>query len=181
VCHFRLRGEDLTRIVRDMMLSDMVVEAWRVIAKGLAGDGVLDIAQAVLSGDQKLVGDETAGIDLNQAYEGEVYKVACSKMFDIQHEYANAKCAVLSSGPDVDGVVGDDIAVLPNLSPEHTETVLRSKAVIAEVGGQLAHLSIVAREQKIPMVLVKDATKRYLNGAKLRVSCSDRAVTEEST
>lgn len=44
-----------------MMLSDMVVEAWRVIAKGLAGDGVLDIAQAVLSGDQKLVGDETAG------------------------------------------------------------------------------------------------------------------------
>jgi phosphohistidine swiveling domain-containing protein len=59
--HFSVDGEDLTRIARDMMLSDLPTNAWRVLSKGLIGP-TQKIVESVLDGHQKFVGNEIDGI-----------------------------------------------------------------------------------------------------------------------
>jgi phosphohistidine swiveling domain-containing protein len=61
--HFTITGEGFTRLARDMFLSEKVVEAWRLITKGLSGANLERIAQDVLDGKQKFVGNETDGIN----------------------------------------------------------------------------------------------------------------------
>jgi len=61
--HFKLRGEDLTRIVRDLVLEEDWEHAITTLVTGLHGM-THDFAYAVLSGNKKLTGDETAGIGL---------------------------------------------------------------------------------------------------------------------
>ncbi|MEG3859451.1 PEP/pyruvate-binding domain-containing protein, partial [Microcoleus sp. herbarium12] len=62
------------------------------------------------------------------------------------------------------------IAVVPYTDAGWAPLLLGAKAIVAEVGGQLSHGAIVAREYKIPAVMnVAEATTRLRDGQKVRV------------
>ena len=74
---------------------------------------------------------------------------------------------VLSDCGPVTGVVGAESAVLPDLKKQHTEIALKSKALIAEQGGMLAHLTLVGMKAGITIFRVPDALARYPKGTLL--------------
>lgn len=114
-----------------------------------------------------------AGLDLQKDYghDREVQKKATRLMFELQERYGNFQCGVLVSGHGgvIDGVVGGEIIVLPNLSPKHLDKLKYARCIITEEGGALAHLAQVALERMVPVLLVKDARKRYPAGRRLTV------------
>jgi phosphohistidine swiveling domain-containing protein/glycerol-3-phosphate acyltransferase PlsY len=62
------------------------------------------------------------------------------------------------------------IAVVPYTDAGWAPLLLGAKAIVAEVGGQLSHGAIIAREYKIPAVMnVAEATTRFQDGQKVRV------------
>ncbi len=62
------------------------------------------------------------------------------------------------------------IAVVPYTDAGWAPLLLGATAIVAEVGGQLSHGAIVAREYKIPAVMnVAEATTRLRDGQKVRV------------
>jgi pyruvate,water dikinase len=62
------------------------------------------------------------------------------------------------------------IAVVPYTDAGWAPLLLGAKAIVAEVGGQLSHGAIIAREYKIPAVMnVAEATTRLQDGQKVRV------------
>ncbi|MFM9264054.1 glycerol-3-phosphate acyltransferase [Tychonema sp. BBK16] len=62
------------------------------------------------------------------------------------------------------------IAVVPYTDAGWAPLLLGATAIIAEVGGQLSHGAIVAREYKIPAVMnIAEATTRFQDGQKVRV------------
>jgi phosphohistidine swiveling domain-containing protein len=99
----------------------------------------------------------------------QVHKAAEQTAWEIQREYGEFKSLVIVSGATVTGVVGENIAVLPNLSMDHYETACRASAIITEAGGALVHMAVVLREQGVPIVLVPDARRRYPKGTSLIV------------
>lgn len=56
--HFRIDGADLTRIARDVFLSDQPAKAWRLLKEGLGGGDCGSLATELLDGRKRLVGDE---------------------------------------------------------------------------------------------------------------------------
>ncbi|MEG4396499.1 glycerol-3-phosphate acyltransferase [Microcoleus sp. BROC3] len=62
------------------------------------------------------------------------------------------------------------IAVVPYTDAGWAPLLLGATAIIAEVGGQLSHGAIIAREYKIPAVMnISEATTRLRDGQKIRV------------
>lgn len=51
----------------------------------------------------------------------------------------------MSSAGRVTGIVGEDIIVLPDMGTDHLDVVMRADGVVAEAGGELAHLVIVCK------------------------------------
>jgi len=107
-----------------------------------------------------------------------VMEAALAKMGEVQAKYGNFECTVLASAPECEGYVGESpgcIFVLKDLSntPENNAAIEKARGIITENGGELSHLSIIAREMRIPIFRVKDAVKRYPRGMKLRLD-SDR-------
>jgi phosphohistidine swiveling domain-containing protein len=80
---------------------------------------------------------------------------------------ARFRAAVVSAHGDVTGVVGEDIVVIPNMDPEHTVAVLRARGVVAEVGGRLAHIAIVCREDRKTMMVLPDACSLLTPGMRV--------------
>lgn len=72
--HFNITGEGLTRIARDMFLSERPDKAYRLITEGLHGDrGTLAVvAQDLLDGKVKLTGDAVEGIDVEEETPADV-------------------------------------------------------------------------------------------------------------
>ncbi len=67
------------------------------------------------------------------------------------------RAAVVSARGGVTGIVGEDIVVLPNMHPSYATQVMGARGVVSEVGGQLAHLAVVARELGKTMMVLPDA------------------------
>lgn len=64
----------------------------------------------------------------------------------------------------------DPILVVPYTDAGWAPLLLRGKAIIAEVGGQLSHGAIIAREYEIPAVMnIANATKILRDGQRVRV------------
>jgi pyruvate,water dikinase len=62
------------------------------------------------------------------------------------------------------------IVVVPYTDAGWAPLLLGATAIIAEVGGQLSHGAIIAREYKIPAVMnIPEATTRFRDGQKVRV------------
>lgn len=110
-----------------------------------------------------------AGIDLDESYKPEVRDASMDKMFEIQRAVAGFKVHVLVSGSTVEGIIGEDVIVLPDLSPEHLNKIRAARAIITERGGQLAHLAQVALERSIPILRVEDACQIFQQGRRVTV------------
>ncbi|MDY6806599.1 MAG: PEP-utilizing enzyme, partial [Cyanobacteriota bacterium] len=64
----------------------------------------------------------------------------------------------------------DPILVVPYTDAGWAPLLLRGKAIIAEVGGQLSHGAIIAREYEIPAVMnIANATNILRDGQRVRV------------
>lgn len=113
-------------------------------------------------------------------YSGAVHHAAVHTAGIVQREYGNFDCTVLVSGSAVYGKVGKSIVVLANLHPDHLDAVLAAKAVVTEAGGALAHLSQVAREQSIPIVLVAGAREKFPKGTTLIVDAENGRVEAQA-
>lgn len=69
-----------------------------------------------------------------------------------------------------------DVLLLKNLDPAVTIYYESIKGVIAEIGGQLAHATIVAREYGLPVITLENATNILANGMMVSMNCSDGKV-----
>lgn len=103
-------------------------------------------------------------------YDSPIHEAAVHTAGNLQHEYGRFQCAVLVSGEPVIGTVGEEIAVLPNLSMDHYDEARMARAIITEAGGALAHMAVVMREQGVPIVLVANARKLYPKGTLVNVN-----------
>lgn len=78
------------------------------------------------------------------------------------------KALLYDSEKDLEMIGADTIVVSRYASPNLVMVFSRARGVIAETGGMLSHLAIVAREQRFPLVLqASDATDLIKNGDRL--------------
>lgn len=121
-----------------------------------------------------------AGLDLSEDYgiSKPVTAAAHEELYRLQEELGNFEAAVLVDYGPVSGIVGNEILVLPDLSPDHAEAAMEAKvkAIITERGGQLAHLAIVGRETGWTIMRVPDATTRYPEGVLLTLNPADGTI-----
>lgn len=101
----------------------------------------------------------------------------------IQKKYLNYDVHVLTAGgqTNVYGKIrtpetfdrrqaGEDtILCVPHAGPEFETMALKSKAVICEQGGKLAHLVIVGRELNLPIIRDDNALTKYTNGMRVSI------------
>ncbi len=107
--HFRIDGEDFTRMARERLLSELPDNAWKLFTEGLGGGepGALDhIAKQVLDGKMKLVGNETIGLSpVEDTDEATKKYISDSKYIyagRVRHEgrWWRPKTRVTNFGPD---------------------------------------------------------------------------------
>jgi len=122
-----------------------------------------------------------AGFDprTTNPYVGPINEAALATMGEMQEMFAQCECTILVAGPEVEGVVGQGIVVLPDLHPDHLPRLTGARAVITEAGGALAHLAQVALERNLPIVVVPDARARFPAGARVRVDATEGRVVLE--
>jgi len=78
--------------------------------------------------------------------------------------------SLILSSSDFDRMRPDSILVCPATTPAWTQLFPRAKGLVTDIGGILAHGSIVAREYGIPAVLgIGDATHRIRDGQMITV------------
>lgn len=65
------------------------------------------------------------------------------------------------------GIIGDDVAVLPDLSTPRLHEVEGKKAIITEQGGELCHLAIVAGGLGMTVLRVADACNTFQPGMRV--------------
>lgn len=97
----------------------------------------------------------------------------------LQEEMGDYKVAVINRGfnPITPGTVGKEILVLPNLHPDYFEQAIRSRGIITEAGGAMAHLAQVAGEYGIPILLVENARKLFPEGARVILDTNRGRIT----
>ncbi|MEE2913968.1 MAG: PEP/pyruvate-binding domain-containing protein [Pseudomonadota bacterium] len=84
--------------------------------------------------------------------------------------YATAQASVLMSPDDFNRMKPGTILVCPTTTPAWTQLFPQAKGLVTDIGGILAHGSIVAREYGIPAVLgLGDATKRIKDGQTITI------------
>jgi hypothetical protein len=124
-----------------------------------------------------------AGLDIakDYGYATAVTDAAMKESWRIQ-EMLSFKVGVLVDSGDVLGVVGKEILVLPNLSPQHAEAAMAPgvRGIITEAGGELAHLSVIGREQGWTIMRHEAATDVYKPGAKLLMMPGVGEIVERS-
>ncbi|APU88935.1 hypothetical protein Rctr197k_130 [Virus Rctr197k] len=118
-----------------------------------------------------------AGLELEAYHSHPAQTAAAQKMFELQEQYGHYECAVLVTGPELEGVVGEDIVVMPDLHPSRIDQLILARAVITEKGGALAHLAVVALERSITILRVPDATIRYPKGMRLKIAPSEGKIS----
>jgi pyruvate,water dikinase len=72
--------------------------------------------------------------------------------------------------PDCDDVQPGEILVAPVTDPAWAAIMFISAGLVVDIGGQLSHAAVVARELGIPCVMgIPDATKRLRTGDVCRI------------
>ncbi|MFD1600620.1 phosphoenolpyruvate synthase [Halobellus rarus] len=75
--------------------------------------------------------------------------------------------------PSEESIEKGEILVAPSSDPGWTPLFLNAAGVVVEVGGQMSHGSLVAREYGIPAVVaVQDATRQIQTGQRIRIDGS---------
>lgn len=118
-----------------------------------------------------------AGLDLEETYSfgSEVMKAALDESFRIQSDLGDFTYTVLSGGPEVEGVIGEDILVLSDLrnTPENNAALASARGILTERGGELAHVAVVAREMRVPLFLVPNALKAFRAGERVKLCAEE--------
>ena len=71
-----------------------------------------------------------------------------------------------------------DVVVCKTTDPSWTSILLLSGAIVAEVGGELSHAAVVARELKVPcIVAAKGATSNLKDGQLVQVNAETGKIT----
>ena len=66
-----------------------------------------------------------------------------------------------------DAISVGTVLVLPNLSADWYPHMVAARAVICEVGGKLAHLAVVGREQGVPIIRIDGACEKFRTGMRV--------------
>ena len=89
-----------------------------------------------------------------------------------------APASLIRSPEDFDKMVPDTILVCTTTTPAWTPLFAQARGLVTDIGGALAHGSIVAREYGIPAVMGTGvATQRIENGQLIRVDGDRGTVT----
>ena len=96
--------------------------------------------------------------------------------FAVSPGTVTAPATIVRSPADFDKLKPGDLLVCPTTTPAWTPLFSQAAGLVTEIGGILAHGSIVAREYGIPAVMgVQDATERIQDGQVITVD-GDRGV-----
>lgn len=98
--------------------------------------------------------------------------------FAVSPGQVTARASVIRSPQDFDKMVPDTILVCPTTTPAWTPLFSQATALVTDIGGALAHGSIVAREYGIPAVMGTGvATQRIRHGQRVQVDGDSGTVT----
>ena len=98
--------------------------------------------------------------------------------FAVSPGQVSAPASVIRSPEDFSRMETDTILVCPTTTPAWTPLFSQARGLVTDVGGVLAHGSIVAREYDIPAVLGTGvATQRIRSGQRIRVDGEAGTVT----
>lgn len=90
---------------------------------------------------------------------------------------ATAPASVILAPADFHKMVPGTILVCPTTTPAWTPLLAQAAGLVTDIGGVLAHGSIIAREFGIPAVMgAQNATRRIVHGATITVNGSTGAV-----
>jgi phosphohistidine swiveling domain-containing protein len=98
--------------------------------------------------------------------------------FAVSPGQITAPASVVKSPEEFEKMVPDSILVCISTTPAWTPLFAQAKGLVTDIGGALAHGSIVAREYGIPAVMGTGvATQRIKNGQVIRVDGNNGTVT----
>jgi phosphohistidine swiveling domain-containing protein len=106
-------------------------------------------------------------------YHGPLDEASHHEAFELQEKLGDFEAPVIVDAGDVQGEVGKEIIVLPDLQPDHVDKIVRAKGIITQVGGKVAHIAQVALERSITIMRVENAVTRFPEGTKLSLYPSD--------
>lgn len=106
-------------------------------------------------------------------YNGLLNDAAYHEMFELQERLGDFKTPVVIDAGAVSGVVGKEIVVLPDLSPDHVKKIAQAKGIVTQVGGKVAHIAQLALERGITIMRVDDAERRFPEGTRLSLYPSE--------
>ena len=93
-----------------------------------------------------------------------------------------AEVSLILSPADFDKMKPGTILVCPTTTPAWTQLFPQARGLVTDIGGILAHGSIVAREYGIPAVLgLGDITKQVVSGQLITVDGDKGTVTLEQS
>lgn len=76
-------------------------------------------------------------------------------------------------------ITDKDILVLPNANLKYESIALKAGVVVVETGSALSHLAIVGKQESLPVILMKDATKLLKLHATVSIYFETDKLTEE--
>lgn len=76
-------------------------------------------------------------------------------------------------------ITDKDILVLPNANLKYESIALKAGVVVVETGSALSHLAIVGKQESLPVILMKDATKLLKLHATVSINFETDKLTEE--
>jgi pyruvate,water dikinase len=98
--------------------------------------------------------------------------------FAVSPGQVTAPASVIRSPADFNKMVPGTILVCPTTTPAWTPLFAQARGLVTDIGGILAHGSIVAREYGIPAVMgTGNATQRIVSGQKIQVDGDAGTVT----
>jgi phosphoenolpyruvate synthase/pyruvate phosphate dikinase len=98
--------------------------------------------------------------------------------FAVSPGQVTAPASIVRSPEEFGQMAPDSILVCPTTTPAWTPLFARAKGLVTDIGGALAHGSIVAREYGIPAVMgTGEATQRIETGELIRVDGNRGTVT----
>jgi pyruvate,water dikinase len=98
--------------------------------------------------------------------------------FAVSPGQVTAPASIVRSPEEFDKMAPDTILVCPTTTPAWTPLFAQAKGLVTDIGGALAHGSIVAREYGIPAVMgTGEATQRIKDGERILVDGDSGTVT----
>jgi phosphohistidine swiveling domain-containing protein len=129
-----------------------------------------------------------AGFAPDSAYDDDMpeQRLFMETMYEVQRQWLSFQIDVLARGSQtyVSGTVihdpleagPDKILVVASAAPEYAPAAIQCAGVIAETGSKLAHMTIVSREEGVPVVRVADAVNKFKPGSHISIDFSDGTV-----